>query len=47
IENTENQDYSTEKLWDAFRLGVVPIIWGAPNSRTYIPDPKSAIFIQT
>ncbi|CAG8831530.1 2758_t:CDS:2, partial [Racocetra persica] len=27
IENTKEQDYSTEKLWDAFKLGVVPIIY--------------------
>ncbi|CAG8828581.1 9259_t:CDS:2, partial [Dentiscutata erythropus] len=27
IENSQDQDYSTEKLWDAFKLGVVPIIW--------------------
>ncbi|CAG8609406.1 16378_t:CDS:1, partial [Funneliformis mosseae] len=45
IENSQVQDYSTEKLWDTFKLGVVPVIWGAPNTRSYLPHPKSAIFI--
>ncbi|CAG8582517.1 14187_t:CDS:2 [Cetraspora pellucida] len=26
IENLQEQDYSTEKLWDAFRLGIIPTI---------------------
>ncbi|CAG8567452.1 4287_t:CDS:1 [Dentiscutata erythropus] len=46
IENTDEKDYSTEKLWDTFNLGVVPVIWGAPNTRSYLPHPKSAIFIE-
>ncbi|CAG8648934.1 13784_t:CDS:1 [Gigaspora margarita] len=46
IENTQENDYSTEKLWDTFNLGVVPVIWGAPNTRSYLPHPKSAIFIE-
>ncbi|CAG8758403.1 14627_t:CDS:1, partial [Racocetra persica] len=46
IENCQEKDYSTEKLWDAFSLGVVPVIWGAPNTRLYLPHPKSAIFIE-
>ncbi|CAG8848366.1 25676_t:CDS:1, partial [Racocetra persica] len=32
IENCQEKDYSTEKLWDVFSLGVVPVIWGAPNT---------------
>ncbi|CAG8640881.1 13477_t:CDS:2, partial [Gigaspora rosea] len=31
---------------DLFKLGVVPIVWGAPNTRSYLPHPKSAIFIE-
>ncbi|CAG8806491.1 15493_t:CDS:1, partial [Dentiscutata erythropus] len=46
IENSQVQDYSTEKLWDTFNLGVVPVVWGAPNTRSYLPHPKSAIFIE-
>ncbi|CAG8713292.1 11382_t:CDS:1 [Dentiscutata heterogama] len=45
IEISQEKDYSTEKLWDVFNSGSVPIIWGAPNSRSYLPHPKSAIFI--
>ncbi|CAG8497782.1 19578_t:CDS:1 [Cetraspora pellucida] len=46
IENCQEKDYSTEKLWDTFKLGVVPVIWGAPNTRSYLPHPKSAIYIE-
>ncbi|CAG8603487.1 7583_t:CDS:2, partial [Racocetra fulgida] len=46
IENCQEKDYSTEKFWIAFDLGIVPIIWGAPNTRSYLPHPKSAIFIE-
>ncbi|RHZ77166.1 hypothetical protein Glove_184g14 [Diversispora epigaea] len=46
IENSQVQDYSTEKLWDTFNLGIVPVVWGAPNTRSYLPHPKSAIFIE-
>ncbi|CAG8630719.1 11587_t:CDS:1 [Dentiscutata heterogama] len=45
IEISQEKDYSTEILWDAYNSGSVPIIWGAPNSRSYLPHPKSAIFI--
>ncbi|CAG8771348.1 6237_t:CDS:1, partial [Gigaspora rosea] len=46
IENSQEEDYTTEKLWDVFNLGVVPVIWGAPNTRSYLPHPNSAIFIE-
>ncbi|CAG8839518.1 9546_t:CDS:1, partial [Cetraspora pellucida] len=45
IENCQDKDYTTEKVWDTFKLGVVPVIWGAPNIRSYLPHPKSAIYI--
>ncbi|CAG8824639.1 10696_t:CDS:2 [Gigaspora margarita] len=45
FENCQEKDYSTEKLLDPVYLGVVPVIWGAPNTRSYLPHPKSAIFI--
>ncbi|CAG8488383.1 29451_t:CDS:2 [Gigaspora margarita] len=34
------------KLWDTFKVGIVPIIWGAPNVRSYLPHQKSAIFVE-
>ncbi|CAG8727303.1 27353_t:CDS:1 [Dentiscutata erythropus] len=46
IENCQEKDYSTEKLWDTFKLGDVPVVWGAPNVRSYLPHPKSAILIE-
>jgi len=37
-ENTqETQGYITEKIFDCFAAGVVPIYWGASNVETYIP----------
>jgi alpha(1,3/1,4) fucosyltransferase len=29
--------YITEKIFDCFAAGVIPIYWGAPNVETYIP----------
>ncbi|CAG8657099.1 3045_t:CDS:1 [Cetraspora pellucida] len=46
IETSQEKDFTTEKLWDVFKSGSVPIIWGDPNIRSYLPDPKSAIFIE-
>lgn len=37
-ENTSNSlGYVTEKIFDCFAAGVVPIYWGAPNISDYIP----------
>jgi hypothetical protein len=37
-ENTEGvQGYITEKIFDCFAAGVVPIYWGASNIETHIP----------
>ena len=30
--------YITEKIWDSFFAGCVPVYWGAPNITDYIPD---------
>ncbi|CAG8495340.1 40696_t:CDS:1 [Gigaspora margarita] len=46
LESCQEKDYSTEKLWNTFKVGVVPIIWGAPNVRSYLPHPKSVIFVE-
>ncbi len=38
-ENTKNiQGYITEKLFDAFSSGCVPVYWGAENISDYIPN---------
>lgn len=37
-ENCDNaQGYISEKMTDCFMAGVVPVYWGAPNVRDYIP----------
>ena len=37
-ENTQNiKGYITEKIFDCFAAGVVPIYWGASNIEAYIP----------
>ena len=38
-ENIRGQnDYITEKIFDAFRFGNVPVYWGAENISDYIPN---------
>lgn len=47
IENSNAQDYVTEKAWGALATGCVPVYLGAPNARTeFFPSPKSAIFVE-
>jgi alpha(1,3/1,4) fucosyltransferase len=36
-ENSTESGYITEKIWDCFAAGVVPVYWGAPNVESYIP----------
>lgn len=36
-ENSVESGYITEKLWDCFAAGVVPVYWGAPNVCEYVP----------
>ena len=31
------QGYVTEKIFDCFHAGTIPIYWGAPNVEAYIP----------
>lgn len=39
FENTSNMNgYITEKIFDCFHAGCVPIYWGAPNVLDYIPQ---------
>ena len=37
-ENSRESGYVTEKLWDCFAAGVVPIYSGAPNICEYVPE---------
>lgn len=43
FENSNVQDYVTEKLFMAFHANTVPIYWGAPNVDEFLPDPHSII----
>lgn len=45
IENGVCDDYISEKLWRAIHVGVVPIYFGAPNIRDWLPNNKSALLL--
>ncbi|TRY84238.1 hypothetical protein DNTS_028932, partial [Danionella cerebrum] len=45
FENAVCEDYITEKLWRALKLGVVPVYYGAPNIHKWLPDIHSAIVV--
>ena len=38
FENQRVDDYITEKLWETFRAGVLPVYFGAPNIKQHVPD---------
>ena len=38
FENQRVDDYITEKLWGAFRAGVLPVYFGAPNIKEHVPE---------
>lgn len=46
IENAACDDYVTEKFWRAIHLGVVPIYFGSPSIRDWMPNANSAILLQ-
>lgn len=46
IENSVCDDYISEKFWRAIHVGVVPIYLGSPTIRDWLPNPKSAIFLE-
>ncbi|XP_049886389.1 alpha-(1,3)-fucosyltransferase 10-like [Pectinophora gossypiella] len=46
IENAACIDYVTEKFWRAIELGVVPIYYGSPLIRDWLPNNKSAILLE-
>lgn len=45
IENGVCDDYISEKLWRAIHVGVVPIYFGAPTIRDWLPNNKSALLV--
>jgi hypothetical protein len=46
FENAICDYYVTEKLVRALRVGVIPVIMGAPQSSLYVPNRTSALFIE-
>ncbi len=46
FENAVEEDYVSEKIYDALVVGTVPVYLGAPNVKDYLPSPKCAIFAQ-
>lgn len=46
IENAVCEDYVTEKFWRAIHTGVVPIYYGSPSIRDWLPNNKSAILLE-
>lgn len=46
IENGVCEDYITEKFWRSITVGSVPIYFGSPSIRDWLPNNKSAILLQ-
>ncbi|XP_049884226.1 alpha-(1,3)-fucosyltransferase 10-like [Pectinophora gossypiella] len=46
IENAVCNDYVTEKFWRAIQVGTVPIYYGSPLIRDWLPNNKSAILLE-
>jgi hypothetical protein len=42
-ENSISADYVTEKLFEAFAGGCVPVYLGAPNIEAFLPDPDAIV----
>ncbi|XP_073990273.1 GDP-fucose protein O-fucosyltransferase 3-like isoform X2 [Rhodnius prolixus] len=45
FENSVCDDYITEKLWRPLIAGTVPIYYGSPSAKDWLPDNDSAIFV--
>jgi Glycosyltransferase family 10 (fucosyltransferase) C-term len=44
LENQQQDDYTTEKIWGALAAGTLPVYWGAPNIKDHVP-PHSIIVV--
>jgi hypothetical protein len=43
FENAIDPDYVTEKLFQPLIAGSIPVYFGAPNAREYLPDASAAV----
>lgn len=46
IENGICEDYITEKLWRPIKVGSVPIYFGSPTIKDWLPNDKSVILLE-
>lgn len=46
VENSESPHYVSEKVYDAFVAGCVPVYFGAPNVLDYVPYPDAIIDVR-
>ncbi|EFA86302.1 glycosyltransferase [Heterostelium album PN500] len=46
FENSNSNDYVTEKLFGALSVGTIPLYDGAPNAKKFAPDNNSVIFTE-
>uniref|UniRef100_A0A8C2UKA7 Fucosyltransferase n=1 Tax=Chinchilla lanigera TaxID=34839 RepID=A0A8C2UKA7_CHILA len=45
FENAVCDDYITEKFWRPLKLGIVPVYYGSPSIKDWLPSNRSAILI--
>jgi hypothetical protein len=43
IENANDVDYVTEKVWDALSAGAIPVYGGAPNVNDFVPEAAAIV----
>lgn len=46
FENADCEDYITEKLWRPLIVGSIPIYYGSPSFKDWLPNKKSAISVR-
>ncbi|XP_051165411.1 alpha-(1,3)-fucosyltransferase 10 [Leptopilina boulardi] len=46
FENADCEDYITEKLWRPLIVGSIPIYYGSPSFKDWLPNEKSAISVR-
>jgi glycoprotein 3-alpha-L-fucosyltransferase len=47
FENSEEEDYVTEKFFQALEAGTIPVSLGAPNIDDYAPQPETYLHLRT
>jgi len=45
MENSNEEDYVSEKLWQSLKAGCLPIYYGAPNIDKFLPVPANQIIL--